>query len=134
MIEAFTLNRTRRSNVSRRGNRLLFWSPRILAILFALFLSLFAVDAFNGSRGFWGAMVALAIRLLPAGTVVVVLLASWRREQMGATLFTLMAVLFAVRVMPAHPSWAAMISIPLLVVAGLFLAGWLSARPARAAH
>jgi len=28
--------------------RLFFWSPRILCILFAVFLSLFALDVFNG--------------------------------------------------------------------------------------
>jgi hypothetical protein len=33
--------------------RLLFWSPRVLCVAFAIFLSLFALDVFSEGLGVW---------------------------------------------------------------------------------
>ena len=41
------------------GKSLLFWTPRALCFLFALFLGLFAMDVFGEGRGVWGTVVAL---------------------------------------------------------------------------
>jgi hypothetical protein len=38
-------------NESKR--RMLFWTPRLLSILFAIFISLFALDVFGEGYGFW---------------------------------------------------------------------------------
>ena len=40
----------------RPSKQLLFWTPRILGILFALFLSMFALDVFGEGYGFWGTL------------------------------------------------------------------------------
>jgi len=39
--------------------RVLFWAPRVLGILFALFLSLFALDVFSEGYSFGETMLAL---------------------------------------------------------------------------
>ena len=39
--------------MSRSAARLLYWSPRILTIAFGIFISLFALEAFNQFHGFW---------------------------------------------------------------------------------
>ncbi len=39
--------------MKRPMKQFLFWSPRVLTILFALFLSLFALDVFGEGYGFW---------------------------------------------------------------------------------
>jgi hypothetical protein len=120
--------------MSHPHNRFLFWSPRILTILFALFLSVFALDVFSEGQGFWRTALALAIHLLPSATVLVILAAAWRWEWMGVVLFALLATLYARQVLPMHPSWAAAISGPLVAIAALFLADWFSERSPHIAH
>jgi hypothetical protein len=111
---------------------MLYWSPRVLCILFAVFLSLFALDVFGPGRGFWETALALAMHLIPTFLVLVVLVLAWRWEWIGALVFTALAGLYFVRfALPRHhPEWALLISAPLLVVAGLFLANWLKKRTA----
>ena len=45
--------------------RVLFWTPRVLCILFAMFLSLFALDVFSEGYGLWQTIGALLIPLGP---------------------------------------------------------------------
>jgi len=49
-------------------------------------------------------------------------------------LFAAVAVLYAFKALPMHPSWALFISVPLLVIAGLFFTNWLKRSELRAAH
>ncbi len=111
--------------MSRIAARLLYWSPRILSILFAMFLSLFALDVFREVHGFWPTVLAFAIHLVPAIVVIAVLLAAWRWEWIGTAVFSLAAVGYAVSVLPQHMDWAFVISLPLLVIAALFLTSWI---------
>jgi len=70
--------------MSRSAARLLFWSPRILAIALAIFLSLFALEAVNEFHGLWRTALAFSIGLVPALIVVAVLAAAWKWEWIGA--------------------------------------------------
>jgi len=58
--------------------RVLFWAPRILCILFAIFLSVFALDVFSEGYGFWQTIGALLRHLVPTFIVVIALLIGWR--------------------------------------------------------
>lgn len=120
--------------MSHGKKQFLFWSPRILAILLALFISIFALDVFAEAQGFWRTAQALVIHLTPTATVLLILVAAWRWERIGAILFALLAGLYAYQVLPMRVSWAAAISGPLLAIAALFLADWLAERPPHAAH
>ncbi len=114
--------------------RLLFWAPRILSIAFAIFLSLFALDVFNENHGFGQIALTLLIHMIPAFIVLAVLIVAWRWEWAGAVLFASAAAFYAASVLPRHPNWAATISLPLLIIAALYLASWLmrsQLRPAR---
>lgn len=104
--------------------RTLFWTPRTLCILFALFLGLFALDVFGEGYGFWQTVLSLLIHLIPVCLVAAVLAVAWRWEWVGAALFTLLAVAYAVSVYPAPWDWYALISGPLLLVGALFLVNW----------
>ena len=63
--------------------RLLYWSPRVLCIAFAIFVSLFALDVFNEGLGLAKTILALSIHLIPTAFLVIVLAVSWRWEQVG---------------------------------------------------
>jgi len=72
--------------------RVLFWTPRVLCILYAVFLSLFALDVFDAGYGFWQAIAALLIHLIPVYIVIAVLVLAWHLSISGP-LF-LIAILF----------------------------------------
>ena len=101
---------------------ILFWSPRILGILIAIFISLFALDVFGEGYGFWETMVALAMHLIPTAIILIVLGVAWRWERFGGILFISLGVLYITMFwdpsrMPAY----LMISVPLFLVGVLFL-------------
>jgi len=106
--------------------RVLFWTPRMLCILFAVFLSLFALDVFGEQLGFWGTILALLIHLVPVYIVVIVLIIAWRREWVGAVLFTALAALYVVMAWGRfHWSVYLTISGPLILLGILFLLNWI---------
>jgi len=109
--------------MSRSAERLLYWAPRILAIAFAVFISLFALDVFSENHGFWDTVLALSLHLIPTAVIVAALIAAWRWEWIGATLFAFLGALYAWQVLPRHPDWALYLSSPLFVIAILFLVG-----------
>ncbi len=105
---------------------LLFWTPRVLCLLFAVFMSLFALDVFGQGYGFWGTILALLIHLVPTGIVLVVLAVSWRWERVGAILFMALGIWYLLTSWGRLPwSACAVISGPLLLVGVLFLVSWL---------
>jgi hypothetical protein len=111
--------------------RLLFWSPRVLCIAFAVFLSLFALDVFNESLGLWETILALSLHLIPTAFVVVVLALSWRWEWVGGVLYITGGMLYLIEARH-HPDWVVVISGPLFLVGTLFLLNWLKRAGIRA--
>ena len=105
--------------------RVLFWSPRILCILFALFLSLFALDVFSEGYGFWDTILALVMHLVPTYVVVIALVIAWRWEWVGAILFPGLGVFYVVWTWGRFP-WVTYFSIsgPLFLVGVLFGVNW----------
>jgi Flp pilus assembly protein protease CpaA len=106
--------------------RLLYWSPRILAIAFAVFISIFALDVFGENHGFWPTALAFSIHMIPTMIVVAILIAAWRWEWVGAVVYALLTALYLWWGLPRRPLLGVlMIATPLLVIAGLFLADWI---------
>ena len=72
-------------------------------------------------------MLAFTIHLIPAMVIVAVLFAAWRWEWIGTALYLLGAVYYAVDMLHRNiNNWPAVmgISLPLLLIASLFLASW----------
>lgn len=108
---------------------LLYWTPRSLGILFALFVSVFALDVFGAGYSAGRTFVALLMHLIPTALVVVALVVGWRREWLGAILFAALGLWYVILVWgDMHWSAYVLISSPLFLIAALFLAGWLSHR------
>jgi hypothetical protein len=112
--------------------RLLFWTPRILCILFAGFISLFAADVLGQGNGFWQTMLALFMHLIPTWIVLIVLAIAWRREWVGAIVFVLLGVVYLVHFWGRFP-WATylVISGPLFLIGILFSLDWFCGRGVR---
>ena len=101
---------------------LLLWAPRLAGVLLALFLAVFALDAFDG-RPLPQAVPGFLIHLVPAGIVLAIVAVAWRLPLAGAVAFPVLAAVYAVSVR-WRLDWVAVIGGPLLLVGVLFLASW----------
>jgi len=112
--------------MKKATKRVLFWTPRIICIIFAVFISLFALDVFSEGYGIMKTLLALLIHLIPTGIIVIILLISWRWEWVGALLFIALAVFYIAWSWGRFP-WITylVISGPLLLVGLLFLINWI---------
>ena len=72
----------------------LYWSPRVLGILIAIFISIFALDVFGEGYSFWETIAALAMHLIPTLVILIVLAIAWRWESIGGFLFIALGVLY----------------------------------------
>jgi hypothetical protein len=114
--------------------RFLFWTPRILCLLFAALISLFALDVFSENQGFWNTALALLMHLIPTAVLLVILAVSWRWEWVGAVIFPLLGAFYLVAFWGRfHWSAYAIISGSLFVLGALFLLNWTSRSKLRAA-
>jgi hypothetical protein len=105
------------------------WAPRGLAIVFALFLSLFALDVFNEHRGVLQTIVALLIHLTPVWIVLAALAVAWRLEAVGGMLFLGLAVWYIVSTINRPISWSLLIAGPAIIIGALFLlSSWFRGR------
>jgi hypothetical protein len=106
-------------------HRILYWSPRILSILFALFISLFALDVFQDGRGFWQTTRALLFHLIPTTVIVLVLVLSWHKEWIGGVLYVALALFYIVWMWGKFP-WVVYLGIsgPLALLGLLFFLAW----------
>ena len=95
-------------------HKALEWSPRVLGILTAVFLGLFALDA--------GSPTGFLVHLLPTLILLGVVALAWRRPWLGALAFALLAVLYAVST--RRIDWFLAIGGPMLIVGALYLASW----------
>jgi hypothetical protein len=118
--------------MSTRAKRLLFWTPRILCILFAGFVSLFALDVFGEGYGLWETILALLIHLVPTYIVLIVLAIAWRWEWVGAILFGVLGVWYILMAWGRFP-WTTylIMSGPLFLIGVLFLLNWVYRRQLR---
>lgn len=64
--------------------RLLHWTPRILAILFVAFLSLFSLDVFGVGYSAWETAVAFFMHNIPSLILIGFIVLAWRWPWVGS--------------------------------------------------
>ncbi len=113
----------KRHNITRK---LLYWTPRILCILFALFISLFALDVFGEGYTFGETILALLIHLVPTYIVIALLWLAWKLEWIGAIAFFCLGAYYLVstRLRFDIGTYLVIIS-PLFLLSLLFLINWI---------
>jgi hypothetical protein len=94
--------------------------------LFALFVSLFALDVFEAGGGVWETAVALSVHLIPAAVILLLLAAAWRREWFGAVGYTALGFVYLMMAW-GRLHWSAYVAIagPLFLIGLMFLISWL---------
>jgi hypothetical protein len=111
--------------MNKTTKQAIYWTPRIMGILFILFLSIFALDVFDEGFGFWATLGALIIHLLPSILLAIAVALAWRWEWIGTVIFVGWSVFYIVTARGFPLSVYLMIAgIPFLVGI-LFLVDWI---------
>ncbi|MFH1612214.1 MAG: hypothetical protein ABIB46_00535 [bacterium] len=76
-------------------NKILYWTPRILAILFNLFIAMFVLDVFSEYK-FPEVLIALFMHLVPNFILGLITLIAWKKEKIGGILFILLAFFYII--------------------------------------
>jgi len=124
--------------MTKKINNFVYWTPRILGIVFILFLAVFSFDVFDGNYGFWGTALALFMHNIPSLVLLIVVIVAWKRELVGAIAFILAGLLYTflciARYVMSTPAewymllWSMIIAVPAFLVGILFLIGWYKKR------
>jgi len=100
----------------------LYWMPRGLAILIAVYLATFALDVFQGGYSFFRLLVALGIHLVPTFIVLIVLAIAWKWELAGGILFILPPLAYTVYIgLRGNFLGGLTLSSPFFLVGALFI-------------
>lgn len=75
--------------------KLIQWTPRVICILTILFISIFALDAFDAEKTIVQNIVDFLIHLIPSFVLALFLIIAWKREFIGGLLFILVGFIFS---------------------------------------
>jgi len=67
--------------------KVIHWLPRIICILAILFISLFALDAFEHGITIWQKIGAFLRHLIPSFILLIFLIIAWKWELIGGIIF-----------------------------------------------
>jgi hypothetical protein len=68
------------------------WLPRIIGILAILFVSLFALDAFQPNLSIWQQIGDFLMHLIPSFILAALLIIAWKWELIGGIMFTIIGL------------------------------------------
>ncbi|MCA0133526.1 DUF7670 domain-containing protein [Winogradskyella alexanderae] len=72
--------------------KIIHWLPRIICILAILFISLFALDAFDPKLTVWQQIIGFLMHLIPSFILILFLIIAWKKEYIGGILFILIGL------------------------------------------
>jgi hypothetical protein len=114
-----------------KPKKMLYWAPRIICILAILFVSLFALDAFDPKLTIWEQIVGFLIHMIPSFILIGLLWLAWKYEYIGGIILVLTGVIFSVVVFRLnyrinHSAWLSLgiigsITFPFIVSGALFI-------------
>ena len=117
--------------MKKKMDKFIFWTPRILSIMFSCFLVVFSFDVFGMELSFWQTIGALLIHNIPSFILLSVLIISWKYEIVGGIVFILAGLLYILfMVMRGLSHWGVILFIPfpVFLIGILFLIGWFKKR------
>ncbi|MDD5430827.1 MAG: hypothetical protein PHP03_01230 [Candidatus Pacebacteria bacterium] len=118
-----------------RGNvgKFVYWTPRILSIIFLLFLAMFSLDIFEMKLGFWGTLLGLFMHNIPVFILLAILIISWKREIVGGIVFILAGLLYIAMIISGALKgpfewymffYSLILSGPAILIGMLFIINW----------
>lgn len=81
--------------VMKTNIKVLHWAPRIICILAILFVSMFALDAFNPELTIKQQISDFLMHLIPSFGLIILLIVAWKWELIGGIIFALIGLGFS---------------------------------------
>lgn len=100
--------------------KFLYWAPRILGIIMAGFITMFAFDVFEEGKTAGEIALALLMHLLPTILLVISLVVAWKMEKIGGWLFIALAAA-SLFLNGFDPTPNLILTLPLLLIGAMFL-------------
>jgi len=120
----------KRKTTKRKINKFLYWTPRILGIVFVLFLMLFSLDVFQSNLTVGEIALSFFMHNIPALVLLMILIISWRHEIVGGIIFNLAGLLYILMLVTGSSFqwymlfWSLFISVPAFIIGILFFINW----------
>jgi len=123
--------------MKKKINKFIYWTPRILSIIFICFLALFSLDVISPELSFWQIVVGLFMHNIPVFILLIVLIISWKREIVGGIVFILAGLLYILMILMNMlrnsfewymVSWIIIVAGPAFLIGILFIVNWLKKR------
>ncbi|MFH1827015.1 MAG: hypothetical protein ABH812_01105 [bacterium] len=73
--------------------KVLKWTPRVLSILFTLFIGIFALDVFSEGYNVSELLIAFIMHSIPTFFFALVTYVSWKKPKIGGIIFIILAIL-----------------------------------------
>jgi hypothetical protein len=77
----------------KRKIKFFHYTPRIIGILAILFVSMFALDAFNEAYTLKEQILGFAMHLIPSYILLVMLIIAWKWERIGGIIFIIIGLI-----------------------------------------
>jgi hypothetical protein len=107
--------------MNQKIEAILSWTPRILALGFAFFLSMFVLEYFNQGYSITELAVAIFMQLIPAEIIIIFTIMSWKKPGLGAILFFIVGTVYIIMTKDIPLATYFIISGPIYLIALLFL-------------
>ncbi len=111
-------------------NKFIYWTPRLLGIIFILFLMMFSLDVFQPGRTSQQIAIGLFMHNIPALFLLITLVISWKYEIFGGIIFIFAGLLY-ILMLTLNPrfewymlSWSVIIAGPAFIIGILFMLNW----------
>jgi hypothetical protein len=108
--------------MDKKVNRILYWVPRVLSIIFIFFLALMSFDVVSSKLSFWQIFVGMLMHNIPTFILLIVLIISWKYEIVGGIAFILAGLIYII-ITSINVAWYLALSWSLTIAGPAFLIG-----------
>lgn len=100
-------------------------AARIIAIIFTIFISIFALDVFVEGVPIGQILIALFMHLIPTFVILIIVWVSWKHPLLGAILFPILGIFYLVLAQGQGLMAYLLIAGPPFLIGLLFLVSYL---------
>jgi hypothetical protein len=100
-------------------NKILFWIPRVIAILAVAFLTLFSLDCFGSGQSLKNQVYCFLMHNIPSLILIFILIYFWRKDLILGILFIVAAFVLAIRFDGFGKNWGVLIIAAPILLAGI---------------